>query len=367
MKLREILINDEATYCLFSPKRGLHYLKARFNTIEREIYYSKNDPAPTRPIFFFPFIEEIFHFSFTFSSLMTEQKAAEKNLTPVLTFETNLKGSGEEDDTVKAQKMCMVTRTVENQYYLYDREVHPFEIEILSEDSTSIKFVLTYTLLIEDMFVILTDYASGNFLEVAERMIKYEINCIFRGRPFDELRGSIKNGIRDELDNIKTKLNDTFTTHGFRLDAITHEGTIIPESSMERVKARQSIQIEEDKKKASVIKAEADKEVKVIGAQAEAQRLEITREAEIKMMVKETTDVGTARTVQLENQLGKVTAYNNANKEKVDETAVGVASRLGRMKAGVFTGEGIFGKKDPLAEHVAATIVGNEISNELNP
>ncbi len=344
MKLRQILVNDEGKYFLFSPFRGRHYLLARGNTSNREIFLDSSSPTPLFPFsILIPFFEEVHRFKFTWKSLMTEEDAIKRELKPLLTYEKNVKESGESDDVAVTQKMVMVTRTKKDQYYLLDREIHPFDITILSADSSDLKFVFTFTLRILDMNKILADFPEGNMLQVVENMIITELNCALRKLKLQELRGSIKDGIRDDVEKIKKKLNPEFHDHGFELLKVMNEAIIVLPSSRKRIEAEQGIEIEKSTKKVTLIKADAT-----------AKSTIKTRTAEIEMKKME----GMAEARVLDQKLRNLYQFRVADKKEINLTQKEVSKNLGSTIGVVVLGNGSGLESD---DKLISNIIANSI------
>ncbi len=355
--LSNIFINDRGDFCFFSPERGRRYLMARGNTIINEIFYDSEAEAPPLPfIFLIPWFQRIHKFKFTFKSLMSEDEAKKRNLKALVTFEQNLKGADESDDNITVQKMVMVTRTIEDQYYLLDREVHPFEITILSSDGSEVKFVFMFTLKIDDGMKVVSDFPGGNAMGFVERLIISKLNAKLRKLKFDELRGTTNDGILNELNEIISELNaGEFQPHGFSLLHITHEATIIPKATQERINAEQKVPIAESEKQASIKKAEGDAEVKKITANATAEATRTTEAAVIEMAAKKVEDVGVKQTALLKNNLKVVYEFNKDDRGIVDQTKTKIAYNLGQTKGVVVIGnETLSGGTARLVENIVA-------------
>jgi regulator of protease activity HflC (stomatin/prohibitin superfamily) len=386
-KIKSTLINDKGDFQLFSPIRGRHYLMANGNTVTREIFYDSEADAPDLPVkFLIPGFERIHRFKFTFKSLMSQQEAERRGLMPLLTFEQNIRGAGESDDDITVQKMCMVTRTIEDQHYLLDREVHPFEIVILSSDNSELKFVFTFTLKIDDANKVVSDFPGGNAMGYAERLIISELNTELRTLEMKELLGRAKGGIKDNLQTVIDTLNNgEFGPHGFTLLRINHEATIIPTKTQERINAAQEIPIAESKKEIELIGANTQAEVIEIKAKANANAVTIAAKAEsdatetkakgtaaatetiqtaeIKMQVQRTTDVGKANTTVMLNNLKIIYQFNKHDKGIVDATQQSVARNLKDLKGVLILGEGGLSGKDDFVKQLIANSIQTNTQN----
>ncbi len=303
---------------LFSPIRGRHYIVGRFNVATDEIYFDDNEPAPRLGfMILIPFLERIMTFPFTWQQLMTEEEAYAKNLRPLLTYEKNVKSSDESGDKVAPQKMCLVRRHRDDQHYLLDREVHPFDLRIVPTDGGEIKFIIKFTLLIEDAKRIYSEFPSGNFLSYAQDIISTKLGNKYRTMKLDELRGKDAEGVIDETDDVLNEINETeFKDHSFKLLKIMVEDIVILPATQQQIAEIQKVSIERIKIEGELHK----KEQLLIQANAEANATKIKGNAKIEIDTKRTIDVGNAEAKVLGEKITKILNYQQQNKALVDKT-----------------------------------------------
>lgn len=365
-----ITFSDKATLT-FSPVRGRHYLMARGNTVIREIFYDENENGPALPISpLIPFFQQIFQFPFTWKSLMTEQEAQTRGLRPMITYQRNLTGANENlTDAVIPQKMCMVQRTVHNQHYLLDREVHPIEIDIASVDGTDVKLIFTFTIQILDMKLLLAKFPAGNFLQYAENSIVAKLRAALPKKKFDEIRGVASDdgspiGLQDDLNQIRDALNNEEfeAKYGFKFLIIMHEDWILTPAAAERLSKIQAVET-----------AKLDAKVIVTNAQATADARKVTGETEIAIETKKKTSVGNAQTAVMKKRtqevgdeevkiLTKKIAAITPLQTLMNTNAATVSSNLKDLKGTLITDKGGIGG----GSHLIEMLIANSIQNQQN-
>lgn len=354
------LVTDEGP--LFSPVRGRHYQFDRFNTTYREIYLDANDPAPFLPyLLIYPF-QRVHRFEFSWKTLMTEDEAQAKGLRPILTYVKNTKELSEGDDRVEVQKLCVVKRSVKDQYYLLDREVHPFILDILSSDSVGVKLIFTFTLKIVEMNQILSDFPAGNFLAYAENLIVSELGCILRGLKFEELRGVAHGGIQQEIEDMKEKVNKEFAKHRFTLLRVMNEAVMILPESAKLILEQQNIALEKAKKEQLEISSKAKAAAEIITGNAQTivltKRAKDVGNAETEVLTKRTKEVGEIEADVLGQKLYELAGYQRTNKSNIDLTKVGIAEKLGNLST--LVSNNVFGDDSKFEEILTAELVAKK-------
>ncbi len=320
----------------FSPVRGKHYLVSRGNTVTREIFYDEEESAPILPISpLIPVFEQIFRFPFTWKSLMPEQDAKKRGLRPLVTYQVNMKGANETlDDDVAPQKMCIVQRSVDDQHYLLDREVHPIEINIASIDGTDVKLIFLFTIQILDMKLLLAKFPGGNFLQYAEKSVIAKLRSKLPRKKFDDIRGVASEdgspvGLQDDLNEIRDELNreEFETIYGFKFLTIIHEDWIITPEAAARLKAVQEVELAKLGKKVVVTKAEGEADATKIKGNAETEvqkkRTTETGNAQTDVLKKRTAEVGKAEVDVLKQKIKAITPLQklmNANSAAIAES-----------------------------------------------
>lgn len=320
---------------IFSPVRGRHYLLSRGSTTYREIFYSDTDPAPRFPFqVLVPYFQNVYKFRFEWKTLMPETEAIKKGLRPLLTFEKNIKSANEGPDAAVVQKMSLVFRVKEDQHYLLDREVHPFEVRVVSSDGVAIDFIFKFIIKIDDMLILLAKFSGGNFLTYIENQITSKLGTRLRQQEFTALHGISVDGIQDDCDKVRDEVNAKIQNlnYGFEILDVMHEATIIPPESTERIKAEQSIKIAEFTKKAAITTGEGRAAV-----------IKLEGNAETEVQTKRTKNVGAEEVTVLENTLK---AQKN---QGVNLTAVAIAKELSNLK-----GTLVFGPNANLVDSMTA-------------
>ncbi len=363
--------SDKSTLA-FSPIRGRHYLVSRGNTVTREIFYDENEPGPALPISpLIPIFERIFTFPLTFKTLMPEQDAIKKGLSPLMTYRINV---SEVDSTGKevttTQRMCIVQRTIKDQHYLLDREVHPIEISIASSDGTEVKLIFTFTIQILDMELLLAKFPAGNFLQYAENSIIAKLRKVLPKKTFDEIRGVAKGpdggeiGLQDDLEKIKNELNaqEFKKEYGFHFLVIMHENWILTKEAAERLKKIQDEQLEKIQKNIEITKAQGLAAATKLKGDAETDVLQKRKtdvgNAQTAVMTKRTIDVGAAEVTVLKNKIAAITPFQKL----MNTNAATVSSNLKDLKGTLITDKGGIGG----GTHLVEMMIANSIQNQQN-
>ncbi len=350
----------------FSPRRGFHYLVSQGNVVADSIYLDNNSPVPFLfgNIILLPYIERIFTFPFVWKQLMTEQDAAKKNLIPLLTYKKEVEksttdnGKNDGKKMVETQSMCLVRRSRNDQWFLLDREVHPFDIKIVSSDGAEVQIVFKFVLRILDAKGIMSAYPSGNFLSYVEDLLKTEIGKKLREKELEELQGATKGGVNNDCELIVIDINQktTFPKDLFIIDTLLPEDVILSKGSESIIKARQEKSVQ---KITTDVRTEIAKQTK-INAEADAEAITIKGKAEITIAAEKTETVGTKEAEVLGLKLAKVIEFQKADKALVDETKVAVALQQNKVTTLVTTGTD---EGNPIVKQLVANIATKGVGN----
>lgn len=341
----------------FSPERGRHYLIARGNTVVREIFYDKDAKAAILPwVPLIPLFEQVHNFRMQFKQLMTEQKAIQKGLVPLLTYEVNVKEKGEAVDQTRVQKMCLVERD-EVVHFINDLETHAFTIEIRTPDGGFLKFVFAYALKMHSAMTAVADFPQG-FLVYAERRLVAKVGGILRAKSFDVLSTITDEDLDINKQDVMDLLSQEFQPHGFTLPTLMLETIIVKASSQDRVDEQENKEITRIKNEARIDTAKTDASIVTIAATATSTADKTKAEGK-SVYIKQT---GTAEADVLKAKLIVALDFITKNKALIDKTSEITTKNLSYLKGVLVSGKELSSSDETLIN----TIIANSIQNNQN-